>query len=396
MDRRVYISDEFPVTLESIADAVNKGFGALGGPEHILGGKQTILVKPNLATARNHEKATTNPVVIEAVIAYLLEHDVKTVVLGEGAGGPQDTEPIFEATGVSQVARKYGIPLVDLNKADRVSVPVPDGVLHREIRMARIAAESDLVVNIPTMKTHHGTTISIAMKNLKGVLPWPTKRSFHQTGLFDSIVDLNRVLPNQLVVVDATRAMEGAGPFDGTPVPVNRIVMARDTVAADVVCARIMGFLLEDVPTIQAAKKANLGVWNPVVIGQSIEQVRQSIGRPFEKPCTADEMDFPYATVLSGDKTCTGCYEQIYGVCEIVSHLPWLTDKVSITFCVGNASLATLEGTEPVMIYGRCAIQEAERAGVVDGGRYVFASGCPPDPVTLREAFERVRRIVQA
>jgi hypothetical protein len=292
------------------------------------------------------------------------------------------------------LAQQYGIPLVDLNKAEVVSVPVPHGLLHEEIRMARLAAESDLIVNIPTIKTHAATVISVAMKNLKGVLPWPTKRGFHQSGLYDSIVDLNRVLPNQLVVADATRAMEGLGPGNGTLVPVNRIVMARDTVAADVVCAQIMGVPLEEVPTIQAAKAAGLGVLDPVVVGQSIDQVRESIGRPFEMPPGGDTIDLAHIAVLFGDKTCTGCRGQTYPICQGISQQPWVTGDLSIGFCAGDVSPARLEDSDLVVVYGHCAVQEAARAGVVDGGRYVFAPGCPPDVGTQWEMFHRVQAAV--
>ena len=40
----------------------------------------------------------------------------------------------------------------------------------------------------------------------------------------------------------ATMAMEGNGPLNGTPRPLRRIVLADDPVAADAVCARLMGF----------------------------------------------------------------------------------------------------------------------------------------------------------
>ena len=36
--------------------------------------------------------------------------------------------------------------------------------------------------------------------------------------------------------------MEGDGPLNGTPRPMGKIVLADDPVAADAICARLMGF----------------------------------------------------------------------------------------------------------------------------------------------------------
>jgi len=57
-----------------------------------------------------------------------------------------------------------------------------------------------------------------------------------------SILDINSTMPVHFVIADGIVAMEGNGPLHGTARDLGRIVMSDDPVAADVTCARLMGF----------------------------------------------------------------------------------------------------------------------------------------------------------
>ena len=48
-------------------------------------------------------------------------------------------------------------------------------------------------------------------------------------------------MPVHFVIADAIVAMEGNGPLNGNPRPLNQIILADDSVAADATCARLMG-----------------------------------------------------------------------------------------------------------------------------------------------------------
>jgi uncharacterized protein (DUF362 family) len=49
-------------------------------------------------------------------------------------------------------------------------------------------------------------------------------------------------VPIHFVIADGITAMEGNGPLQGTPRDLGKIVLADDPVAADAICARLMGF----------------------------------------------------------------------------------------------------------------------------------------------------------
>ena len=82
------------------------------------------------------------------------------------------------------------------------------------------------------------------------------------------------------MIADAIVTMEGNGPLNGNPRPLNRIVLADDPVAADATCARLMGLDPEKVTHIRAGAQF-LGNSSNALIDQVAEPV-QSPEIPFE------------------------------------------------------------------------------------------------------------------
>jgi uncharacterized protein (DUF362 family) len=94
----------------------------------------------------------------------------------------------------------------------------------------------------------------------------------HWKGIDRSILDICATVPIHFVIADAIMAMEGNGPLNGNPRPLNRIVLGDDPVAADATCARLMGLDPEKVLHIRAAAQF-LGNSSDVQIDQLAEPV---------------------------------------------------------------------------------------------------------------------------
>jgi hypothetical protein len=83
--------------------------------------------------------------------------------------------------------------------------------------------ETDWVVSVAKLKTHHWAGVTLSMKNLFGVMPgiyygWP-KNLFHWEGIDKSILDINETVKTDFAIVDGVIGMEGDGPIMGTPKP---------------------------------------------------------------------------------------------------------------------------------------------------------------------------------
>jgi uncharacterized protein (DUF362 family) len=74
------------------------------------------------------------------------------------------------------VAKRYGAKLVDFN-----SEPFEEVQLEKiKVKISRWALESDFLINLPVLKTHRQTKVSLGMKNLKGCLAIESKKKFHK------------------------------------------------------------------------------------------------------------------------------------------------------------------------------------------------------------------------
>jgi ferredoxin len=73
------------------------------------------------------------------------------------------------------------------------------------------------------------------------------------------LIEMFRLRPPDLVIIDAILAMEGYGPASPETRWVNKILASDDAVALDTVEANIIGFGVEDVPTLRIARDLRLG-----------------------------------------------------------------------------------------------------------------------------------------
>ena len=271
----------------------------------------TVLIKPNLVKpSPSGSGVVTDARVIEGVVRAVLDHSPRRVILGEGSSvgydfpGQVDSLTAMEANGSAEVARRYGLPMVDLNHDERVMVRVDEAYVMHEFGVARTAYEADFIVDVPVMKTHGRTGITCALKNMKGVLPGQEKKRTHRLGLDRAIVDLNRRMRPHLTVVDALVGLAGTHrPEDR--VPMGLVVAGVDPVAVDAVCATLMGFAVNELHHVRLAAEAGLGIADVSRIEVRGERLAD-VARPFQPYMEAARQRFGAVTLIEKD-ACTGC-----------------------------------------------------------------------------------------
>ena len=207
---------------------------------------KTVLLKPNLVDYIPGNHINTHPLLVAAAVECFRRLGAKNVLVGEGPGHQRDTELVLLESGFSEELRHLKAHFVDLNRDELIMTPLLatyTGMKH--LWLPRTVLEADFVVSMPKVKTHHWSGVTLSMKNIFGVVPgakygWP-KNILHWKGIQESILDICATVPVHFVIADAIVAMEGNGPLNGHPRPLNRIVLADDPVAADATCARLMG-----------------------------------------------------------------------------------------------------------------------------------------------------------
>ncbi|MFP4371087.1 MAG: DUF362 domain-containing protein [Halanaerobium sp.] len=214
-----------------------------------------IAIKPNLINAtQSDEGATTDPEIVKGVIEYLQARSFNNLMIIEGSWVGADTENAFEVCGYNQLAEEYDLPIYNL-KEDNYIKKSYQGL---EIEIAEKALEADYLINLPVLKGHCQTNITCALKNLKGCISDSEKRKFHRQGLHQPIAYLNKLLKQNLIIIDG---IYGDLDFEegGNPVKMNRIIAARDPVLADSYAASLLGYSSSEIEYIEIAAQIGVG-----------------------------------------------------------------------------------------------------------------------------------------
>jgi uncharacterized protein (DUF362 family) len=237
-----------------------------------------VLLKPNLVDYAPGDAINTHPMLVLAAVEAFRSMGARSLVVAEGQGHQRDTLLVLSESGYEQFLRDEKVRFVDLNRDELIRTALRanyTGMNH--LWLPRTVLESDFVVSMPKIKTHHWSGVTLSMKNMFGVVPgarygWP-KNILHWKGIQESILDLCASVPVNFVIADGIVAMEGNGSLNGTPRPMGNIVLAHDPVAADATCARLMGLHPEGVSHIREGSKF-LGNASPSLIDQVGETVQ--------------------------------------------------------------------------------------------------------------------------
>jgi len=213
--------------------------------DKILKNKKKILLKPNLLGAFSPEKAvTTHPVIVDAVITYLKKIG-KEIILGDSPGGSILITPVWEKTGMKQMALKHEIPLVNF-KNGGITKQSSSGI---QFPITNYIWEADAVINLCKYKTHSLMSYTGAIKNLYGLIPGLKKSDYHKehpdhtrfakviTGLYSIVKD--RISIN---IMDGIIGMEGDGPSAGDPRNFGVMFASESAASLDFVASSMMGF----------------------------------------------------------------------------------------------------------------------------------------------------------
>ncbi len=247
---------------QNIDDMIRSAFEDLGGIHQVIPSGKRILIKPNLVIAkRNETGATTNPRIIEAIIKEILKTEPADIALGESSQVGDDTMEGYKITGMDKIAKKYSVKVIDFKREKHINKEVPQGKEIKNVKIASPVFEYDYLINVPVLKIHCQTTVTIGMKNLKGCIHDQEKHRFHRLNLHQCIVDLNTVIKPDLTIVDATTCSL-QWELGGDPVKLDTIVVGENVLAVDIIAASLLGYSIDDVRHLKIASKSGIGPEN--------------------------------------------------------------------------------------------------------------------------------------
>lgn len=241
------------------AQITRKAINALGGMKRFVKPGNTVVVKPNMGWDRTPElAANTNPLVVRAVVEECLQAGAKKVKVFDRTCN--DERRCYTNSGIEAALK--GLKGVEVKhvEEERYKKVALGGKALKEWELYGEALSADVFINVPVLKHHGLSKLTIGMKNVMGIMGG-NRGSIHKN-IDVALADINSVFKTHLVVVDATRILTAHGPQGGDIRDVrklNKVIASTDIVAADAYATTLFGLKPEDIAVTVEAHRRGLG-----------------------------------------------------------------------------------------------------------------------------------------
>jgi len=275
--------------------AVKRSIELLGGLEDKIERDARVLIKPNLVYGARYETGTTtNPTVLKTLVE-LIQPITKNMALIESNFGivpiPESPMPIFKEVekvfNLQEYAplKELGVRFLNLAREEQRWLKLTDTRILDKIKVPKDLYEGATLVNVPTLKSHGITTVTLGLKNLYGLIPNPPVRRRLHNAISSILSDLAELFSSILTVIDGSVGMEGPVSCLGAPVESNLMISSWDIVAADSVGTRVMGYDPKAIDHIVEAAKRGLGNLDDMEVrGEAVEKVRRRFNMDAQLP----------------------------------------------------------------------------------------------------------------
>ena len=238
----------------------DRAMASLGGMGKFVpkGGK--VLVKPNMGWDVSPERAgNTHPKLVARIVRHCLDAGARQVAVFDHTC--DQWTRCYTNSGIERAVKDAGGKVVSGDSEGYYhQVEVPKGKRLTQAKAHELFIEADAFINVPVLKHHSSSMLTIGMKNLMGVV-WD-RWFWHRNDLHQCIADFSSYRKPTLTVVDAYNVLKRNGPRGVSPddvVNMKTQIVSTDLVAADAAAAKIFGLEPEEIRHIKLAAEMNLG-----------------------------------------------------------------------------------------------------------------------------------------
>lgn len=259
------VNSALPYDLVAVKDGepelmLDKALQALGGIQNFVKKGQTVVVKPNIGWDVTPERAAnTNPLLIKRLIEHCFTAGAKEVYVFDNTCDKWSA--CYKNSGIEKAAKDAGAKVAPGHSESYYQqVSVPKGKNLKEAKVHELILSSDVFINVPVLKSHGSARLTIAMKNLMGIV-WD-RRFWHRNNLNQCIADFASYRKPDLNIIDAYNVMTKNGPrgvSKADVVQMKYLIVSNDMVAADAAAAKIFGMNPDDIRYIQMANELGVG-----------------------------------------------------------------------------------------------------------------------------------------
>jgi len=344
-----------------------------------------VLLKPNICTAgagfMPPYGTVTTTRVVEGTVRALKDFGVRDISIGEGTVLDElgaNTGKGYKWIQLDKLAKRYDVKLIDFNAGPHKRITAEDV----PINIAEAALEADFFINLPVLKTHSDTRVSLASKNLKGCMSMASKKHFHGPDgtLHYHISRLMESIPQHLVIIDGIYVMDrGPDASVGTAHARGVIAASTDFLAADAVGTRLLGGEPTEAEHLRlyAERNGRLDALDRAdaieILGERVEDHAGFI--PWQHTPGMDMETSGHTGIdirVITNTMCSGCYANLTGPTLLLAALSRNRDFDDMRIVAGK-SLKDDRNSPRTFLFGNCAIKENKHLD-----KATRIEGCPP------------------
>ncbi|MFW2365713.1 MAG: DUF362 domain-containing protein [Desulforhopalus sp.] len=243
----------------AIASIVDTMLPVLNNDANLHG--RVVLLNPNLISATGSHLSCTHGEFICAVAECFLDRGARVRLGDSPAFGRAAT--VCRKLGIDHTLAAMNVELVEF--ATPLKKTLASGIT---VTVAKEALECDLFVGLPKVKAHNQTYMTLALKNIFGIVKGTKKATLHMTQgsshrrFAGIIIDLLSLLPAQLHLADGIKAMHKTGPLHGERFDLNCIAGSVNPVALDTALLGLLELDCHKSPLWQVVAKRKMTGWN--------------------------------------------------------------------------------------------------------------------------------------
>ena len=171
-----------------------KAIELMGGMEQFVKKGQTVVVKPNIGWPRVPEVgANTNPLLVKTIVESCWAAGARRVYVFDNVVTPtvSNARNCYQLSGIEEAAKAARAVVVPVDNFSYREVRIPGGKILKTADVHSLILDCDVFINVPVLKHHSSTHLTIAMKNLMGVVK--NRMAYHLTGLDQCIADFCQI-----------------------------------------------------------------------------------------------------------------------------------------------------------------------------------------------------------
>ncbi len=228
-----------------------------------------VIITPNWVKDKNpKDGVVVGPKTLKKLIQYVKSKQPDKIYIAVGSGGAK-TPDVMKKVGYDKVIQDEEVEFIDMNYGPYIDLELNHKII-KSTPINKVIDEADVIISFTQLKQHEEATVTASIKNIAMGWPpaeihgYPKKSTGMHEDLHGFIRSFANKVPIDLSIISCDKAMIGTGPTNGMAVDTPGLIIAStDPLAADVIGARLLGFLPQAVCYLYGLYKDGIGEAKP-------------------------------------------------------------------------------------------------------------------------------------